>query len=65
MGLLVQRLECEFVALDTSVRLWHRPLMTKEQLCEAVLNSKSITGVLNYLKMNVSGSNHKKIKELI
>ena len=39
--------------------------MTKEQLCEAVLNSKSITGVLNYLKLNVSGSNHKKIKELI
>ena len=39
--------------------------MTKEQLNEAVLNSKSITGVLHYLKMNVSSKNHNKIKELI
>ena len=39
--------------------------MTKEQLNEAVLNSKSVTGVLHYLKMNVSSKNHNKIKELI
>ena len=46
-------------------RYQHWTLMTKELLQEAVLNSNSISGVLYYLKMNVSGKTHKNIKNLI